>query len=253
MEDEKDVLTGKYTKSPAFAGYHIFAPAGHIERYMEDAIFKFHETKKDDPIMAATNLFGNVINIHSFGDGNGRICHLILAHVLTQMKCCLSPVILSSFHRRGRRHYIRPVRMFDRKPSMLYTIIVKSLIHWWDNVEQNARMALNFKHIHYRLTPAYRSTWPRRSPKFNKDVFCHAIFLNSVELCIVTINEKLWTRAREVCKALEYGKSTKAADVVRRLCSNTNYAHKWQLTGLVSETKPLDWPKDWQKYDTFTN
>ena len=110
MEDEEDVLTGKYTKSPAFAGYHIFAPAGHIERYMG-------------------NLFGNVINIHSFGDGNGRICRLILAHVLTQMKCCLSPVILSSFHRRGRRHYIRPVRMFDRKPSMLYTIIVKSLIH----------------------------------------------------------------------------------------------------------------------------
>ena len=129
MEDEKDVLTGKYTKSPAFAGYHIFAPAGHIERYMEDAIFKFHETKKDDPIMAATNLFGNVINIHSFEDGNGRICCLILAHVLTQMKCCLSLVILSSFHRRDRRHYIRPVSLFDRKPSMLYTIIVKSLIH----------------------------------------------------------------------------------------------------------------------------
>ena len=120
---------GKYTKSPAFVGYHIFAPAGHIERYMEDANFKFHETKKDDTIMAATNLFGNVINIHSFEDGNGRICCLILAHVLTQMKCCLSLVILSSFHRRDRRHYIRPVRLFDRKPSMLYTIIVKSLIH----------------------------------------------------------------------------------------------------------------------------
>ena len=55
---------GEYRKSPAFAGHHIFAPAGQIERYMEDAIFGFHETKKDDPIMAATNLFGNIINIH---------------------------------------------------------------------------------------------------------------------------------------------------------------------------------------------
>ena len=99
--DGKDILVGEYRKSSVFVGYHIFALASHIERYMEDAIFMFHETKKDDPIMAATNLFGNIINIHPFEDGNGRICRLILAHVLIQMKCCLFPVILSSFHRRG--------------------------------------------------------------------------------------------------------------------------------------------------------
>ena len=139
IEDEKDVLAGEYRKSPAFAGYHTFALASHIERYMEDAIFKFYETKKDDPIMAATNLFGNIISIHSFEDGNGRICCLILVHVLIQMKCCLFPVILSSFHRSGRRHYIRALRMFDRKPSMLYTMILKSLIHCWDNFEENAK------------------------------------------------------------------------------------------------------------------
>ena len=136
MEDEKDVLAGEYRESPVFAGYHIFAPAAHIERYMEDSIFRFHETKKDDPIMTATNLFKNMINIHPFEDGNGRI----LAHVLIQMKCCLLPVILSFFHRCGRRHYIRAVKAFDRKPSMLYTMIVGSLIHCWDNCEQNARM-----------------------------------------------------------------------------------------------------------------
>ena len=46
MEDEKDILVGEYRKSPAFAGYHIFASAGHNERYMEDKIFSFHETIK---------------------------------------------------------------------------------------------------------------------------------------------------------------------------------------------------------------
>ena len=106
---------GEYRKSPAFAGYHIFASAGYIERYMEDATFKFYETKNVDKIMVATNLFGNIINTHPFEDGNGRICHLILAHVLIQMKCCLFPVILSSFHRPGRGYYIRAVKMFDRK------------------------------------------------------------------------------------------------------------------------------------------
>ena len=100
-----------YRQSPAFP------LAGYIERYMEEAIFRFHETKKDDLIMAVTNLFGN-INIHPFEDGNGKICRLNLAHVLIKMKCSLFLVILSSFHRRGRRHYARAVKMFDRKPLM---------------------------------------------------------------------------------------------------------------------------------------
>ena len=84
-QDRKDVLVGESRKSHVFADFHIFAPAVHIERHMEGTIFRFHETKKDDPIMAATNLFGNIINMHPFEDENGRICHLILAHVLMQM------------------------------------------------------------------------------------------------------------------------------------------------------------------------
>ena len=139
--DGKDVLLGEYRKSSVFADYHIFAPAGHIERHMEGEIFRFYETRKDDPIMAATNLFGNIINICQFEDGIGRICRLILAHALMRMKCCLFPVILSSFHRRGRIHYIRAVKMmFDSKPSMLYTMIVKSFVYCWDNFEQNVKM-----------------------------------------------------------------------------------------------------------------
>ena len=177
----------EYKRSPAFAGYHIFVPTSHIERYIDDAVFRFYETKKDDPIMAAANSFGEIINIHPFEDGNGMetkkddpimaaansfgeiinihpfedgngmetkkddpimvaansfgevinihpfedgngiICRLILAHVLIQMKWCLFPVIFSSFHRRGRRHYIRAVKMFDRKPSKPCTMIIRSL------------------------------------------------------------------------------------------------------------------------------
>ena len=63
MMDGKDVSARECRKSPVFAVHHIFAPAGYIERYMEDAIFRFHETKKDDPIMTAANLFGNIVNI----------------------------------------------------------------------------------------------------------------------------------------------------------------------------------------------
>ena len=49
---------------------------------------------------------------------------------------------------------------------------------------------------------------------------------NAVELCVVTINKKPWTRSREECRAVEYGRATKAADIVNHLCSRENYAHK---------------------------
>ena len=95
MEHRKDILAGKYRKASVFAGYHIFAPAGHIERYMEDAIFRFHEIKYDDPIMAAANLFGNIINIHPFEDGNGRICRFILAHAVEMLSISSNFKLLS--------------------------------------------------------------------------------------------------------------------------------------------------------------
>ena len=37
---------------------------------------------------------------------------------------------------------------------------------------------------------------------------------NAVELYIVTINEKPWTRAREVCKALRYEKKLQTSKII---------------------------------------
>ena len=146
---------------------------------MEDVIFRFHETKKDDPILTATNLYRNIINIHPFDNGNGLICHLILAHVLMQMKFCLFPVILSSFHRRGRRHYIRAGKMFDRKSSMLYTINVKPLIHCRDNLEQDAKIINQFD---VDVPPGWVSEWTLKI----------ITFLGNKILCIVTEYKKFF-------------------------------------------------------------
>lgn len=46
----------------------------------------------------------------------------------------------------------------------------------------------------------------------------------------VTVNGKTLTRAREVCRALEYGKTTKTADIVKRLCGKGNCVQKHQLS-----------------------
>ena len=59
---------------------------------------------------------------------------------------------------------------------------------------------------------------------------------NTVELCVVTLHYKPWTRAKEVCKALKYGKTTKTADIVKQLCGQGNYSRKCQLTKFLQRT-----------------
>ena len=76
---------------------------------------------------------------------------------------------------------------------------------------------------------------------------------NAVELCVMTINEKPWARAREVRRVLEYGKATKTANTVKAFCSKENYAHKYLLSEFVSETNFMDWPKDSRKDHYYIN
>ena len=94
----------------------------------------------DDPITEAEKQFAAGINIYPFEDGNGRLCRVILSHVLVQGGCSLFPVLLSSFHQRGKKHYIRAVRRYYDNPSMLYTMVAASLVHVWDNFEQNVEL-----------------------------------------------------------------------------------------------------------------
>ena len=61
---------------------------------------------------------------------------------------------------------------------------------------------------------------------------------NAVEFCVVIINEKHWTRAREVRRALEYNKKT--TDIVKAFCSRENYAQKYQMSAFTAAGKPVD-------------
>ena len=74
---------------------------------------------------------------------------------------------------------------------------------------------------------------------------------NAIELCVVTINEKPWTRGKEVCWAFEYNKKT--ADIVKTFCSRENYDHKWQLNNFLMAGNFMDWPKDLRKDKYYTN
>ena len=61
---------------------------------------------------------------------------------------------------------------------------------------------------------------------------------NAMELCVVTMNEKPWVHAREVCRALQYQKG-RARDVLKTYVSIENKQHKHELEGPAAVT-PVD-------------
>ena len=137
------MLIGEHRKTPVFAGFKTFAPGSAIELLMNDALHRYYSN--DDPISAAVKLFADVKNIHPFEDGNGRLYWVILSNVLVQGGCSLFPILLYSFHNRGRKHYICAVSRYDENSSMLYTcmylcMVAASLVFVWDNFEQNVEL-----------------------------------------------------------------------------------------------------------------
>ena len=75
---------------------------------------------------------------------------------------------------------------------------------------------------------------------------------DNVQLFSVTINDKIWTRGKEVVRdALKYQKKT--ADVIKDHCSPENYAHKYQLSKFPVAGNFINWPKDSRKDDYYIN
>ena len=76
----------------------------------------------------------------------------------------------------------------------------------------------------------------------------------TVELCAVTINEKPYIRAREVCSPLEYDtKTSKTANIIRVHYSLENITQKYQMNSVNTACTLINWPKDSQKYDIYTS
>ena len=77
-------------------------------------------------------------------------------------------------------------------------------------------------------------------------------FFNAVDLCVVTINEKPWTRAREVCRGLGHdAKKSKTANIIMVHCSPKNFTQKYQMSSVHAASTPINWPKDLQKYNIY--
>ena len=68
------------------------------------------------------------------------------------------------------------------------------------------------------------------------------LVFNAMELRVVTINERPWRRAKEVCRVLQYNKKT--GDIIKGYCSKENFARKYQLSEFTAAGNFMDWFKD---------
>ena len=75
---------------------------------------------------------------------------------------------------------------------------------------------------------------------------------NAVKLCVVIINEKPWTRAKEACMALKYKKG-RTRDVLKKHVSIENKQHKNELEGRAATARFLEWSKKSQPNDYYIN
>ena len=74
---------------------------------------------------------------------------------------------------------------------------------------------------------------------------------NSIKLFTVTINGKHWSRAKEICDALEYKRRTN--DILRDHVSIENKHHRHDLDGYSDTEYPFVWPKHSQPDEYYIN
>ena len=92
-------------------------------------------------VSAATWLFYNLLAIHPFMNGNGRLCRLFLAWSLLRDGFPF-PVDFSSGHAKARQHYFRAIllarRVDNRSRGELNAILLESMSRVLANFETNA-------------------------------------------------------------------------------------------------------------------
>lgn len=148
-DDGTEVLAGQLRQHNVQAGDgHVYPDYKVVERALERLI-KEYNTKcqnGDDFILNAVWLFYEVITLHPFGNGNGRLCCLLLACGL-QRGGFPFPIIFSSGHKKARQHYLQSIKrariLWQKDDNVqladLVTLTLTSMSYCLKNFFINAR------------------------------------------------------------------------------------------------------------------
>eukprot|EP00049_Salpingoeca_infusionum_P026402 m.25515 g.25515 ORF g.25515 m.25515 type:complete len:300 (+) comp8729_c0_seq2:302-1201(+) len=94
-----------------------------------------HDKKQLLP--ALVRLFYDLLIIHPFEDGNGRLCRFLLGALLVGYKLAPFPVPLGSQYRRSRRHCEQCLRYADQKHTgRLNSLLLVAIWSKWRNFQK---------------------------------------------------------------------------------------------------------------------
>jgi fido (protein-threonine AMPylation protein) len=138
-EDKVPIAKGSYRTCAVFATGHVYPEFECIKPSMDKIIKEYNESTEHF-IVKAAKLFYDVITLHPFVNGNGRICRLLLAYSL--MKDGIPfPVSISAGHRKERNHYMNAIYRIREQNCYcaLFQIVLASVQRSWFNYEENLK------------------------------------------------------------------------------------------------------------------
>lgn len=134
--DGRLVKAGEYRTMPVHAGDYSFPDSKCIPQCMDTIVKKYNLKFADDhdPFELASFLLYQVITLHPFEDGNGRLCRLLWCYSLMRDGLPF-PTVLTSGHTKAYKHYIRALQRSQRTGcySSLTSLTVLSVSIVWQN------------------------------------------------------------------------------------------------------------------------
>jgi Fic family protein len=140
----KSITVGELRTSIVSAGFHEFLPPENVEGALRKLINQYEEKRENThSISLATFLFQDLISIHPFVNGNGRLCRLFLSWSLMRDGLPF-PISFTCGHKNRRKHYIHAIE-FARRPSghhgHLNDICITSLESCLGSIMTNIRLS----------------------------------------------------------------------------------------------------------------
>lgn len=139
------INAGSYRTISVCAGQHVFPSFECIPYNMAKIVQEYNEKCccLHDPFELASWLHFNIVSLHPFEDGNGRISRLLWCYSLMRDGLPF-PAVLTSGHKRSQKHLVlclnrdRDRFLMTDNPHMT-TLTVVSVLHAWQEFSEHCQ------------------------------------------------------------------------------------------------------------------